>query len=102
MERTDALSQPEALALVDRAANLHALHGSREDAARLRELRATLVTLYEDRERLDWLAHVARTATVYMDGNHPWNLTGNLYVRDLRGPTFRAAIDRARGQEEGR
>lgn len=67
----------------------------------LAELRAELERVREDAERLDWLAYVSRTTTVYMDGRHPWNMTGNLKLRDLRGPTLRAAIDTARAAADG-
>jgi hypothetical protein len=55
-----------------------------------------------DGERLDWLERKAKTSTVYMDGRHPWNLTGNPRLHNLRGPTLRAAIDAAMtGGEHG-
>lgn len=48
-----------------------------------------------DAERLDWLQRVSKTSTVYMNNQHPWNMAGNLRLRDLRGPTLRVAIDAA-------
>jgi hypothetical protein len=47
-----------------------------------------------DAARLDWLQWQARTCTIYMDGQHPWNLA-NHKLRSLQGPTLRDAIDAA-------
>ena len=48
----------------------------------------------EDAARVDWLGYTCRTSTCYMNGQHPWNMA-TYKLRDLRGPTFRAAIDAA-------
>lgn len=56
-----------------------------------------LEALRKDAERIDWLADQFKTCTVYMSGQHPW--APNSYkLRQLAGPTFRAAIDAAKGQ----
>ena len=47
-----------------------------------------------DAARLDWLGRYANTCTLKMDGQHPWSFAQSKF-RDLRGPTFRAAIDAA-------
>lgn len=51
-----------------------------------------------DAARLDWVAQQFRTCTVDMSGNHPY--APGAGVRDLRGPTFRAAVDAAMAQQE--
>jgi hypothetical protein len=79
---------------LDRAANDRAL--SIGDAwALLAEARDEIERLQADAARIDWLGREAKTTTVYMDGRHPWNLTGRLKLRDLRGATFRCALDAA-------
>jgi hypothetical protein len=52
---------------------------------------------YTDAQRLDWLAEQFKTCTVYMSGQHPY-APNNLKLRNLAGPTFRAAIDSAMKQ----
>jgi hypothetical protein len=47
-----------------------------------------------DAARLDWLAGQFKTCTIAMSGEHP-HFPGGPGLRDLRGPTFRAAIDAA-------
>ena len=54
-----------------------------------------------DAERLDWLQRFSKTSTLYIDGTQPWNMAGNFKLRDLRGPTLRAAIDIAMGERHG-
>lgn len=61
---------------------------------------AEVEALRKDAERLDWLQRAARTSTVHMGGQHPWNLTGNHKLHNLRGPDLRAAIDAARSRNE--
>jgi hypothetical protein len=72
-------------------------HG--EQCTRYAEAIETLTNALRDAEadarRLDWLQNKAVTSTVYMNNQHPWNVSGNHRFRDLKGPTFRAAIDQA-------
>jgi hypothetical protein len=67
-------------------------------AVALNELEAALAQqagAADDAARLDWLSQQFRTCTVRMNGDHPWS-PGHK-VRDLKGQTFRDAIDRAMG-----
>lgn len=50
----------------------------------------------KDAQRLDWLERQFRTCSLYMDGNHRYAPTHGVY--NMRGPTFRAAIDAAIAQ----
>ena len=52
-----------------------------------------------DAGRIDWIARMSKTSTVYMDNQHPWNVAGNYRFNNLRGPTFRAAIDAAMAKD---
>jgi hypothetical protein len=49
---------------------------------------------FTDAQRIDWLQQQFKTCTVYMSGQHPYAPSG-LKLRNLRGPTFRAALDAA-------
>lgn len=49
----------------------------------------------EDAARLDWLEGKFRTSTVYMSGE--FLFSPNHAVRNMKGQSFRAAIDAARG-----
>lgn len=81
------------------SANANAAHIAACDPDTIRALLAERDALARDAERLDWLAEGFRTCTVYMGGDHPW--TPGHKVRSLHGPSFRAAIDQARGKESG-
>jgi len=65
--------------------------GHEEETAALQASIAALSG--EDAKRIDWLATQFKTCTVYMSGQHPWSASYKL--RDLRGATFREAIDNA-------
>lgn len=54
-----------------------------------------------DAERINWLERKFKTSTVYMDGMHPWHPT-HLDLRNLRGPTFRSAIDAAMSAQQAK
>ena len=63
--------------------------------ATITDMAKRLEAAERDAARLDWLHYVSKTSTVHMNGQHPWNMTGNFKLRDLKGPTLRAAIDAA-------
>jgi hypothetical protein len=52
------------------------------------------VAEFTDAQRINWLAEQFKTCTVYMSGQHPWSPT-SFKLRNLKGPTFRAALDAA-------
>lgn len=60
----------------------------------LEALLAERASLLADARRIDWLERQFKTCTVYMDGQHPWS-PNSYKLRELRGPTFRIAIDQA-------
>jgi hypothetical protein len=49
---------------------------------------------FTDAQRIEWLAEQFKTCTVYMSGQHPY-APNSVKLRNLRGPTFRAALDAA-------
>lgn len=57
-------------------------------------LSAEIEALRKDAERVNWLAEQFKTCTVFMSGQHPWR-PNSYKLRELNGPTFRAAIDTA-------
>ena len=68
-------------------------YGLRPGAARI--VREAL----RDAGRIDWIARMSKTSTVYMDNQHPWNVAGNYRFNNLRGQTFRDAIDAAMAKD---
>ena len=68
-------------------------YGLRPGAARI--VREAL----RDAGRIDWIARMSKTSTVYMDNQHPWNVSGNYRFNNLRGQTFRDAIDAAMAKD---
>ena len=68
-------------------------YGLRPNAARI--VREAL----RDAGRIDWIARMSKTSTVYMDNQHPWNVAGNYRFNNLRGQTFRDAIDAAMAKD---
>ena len=68
-------------------------YGLRPGAARI--VREAL----RDAGRIDWIARMSKTSTVYMDNQHPWNVACNYRFNNLRGQTFRDAIDAAMAKD---
>ena len=68
-------------------------YGLRPGAARI--VREAL----RDAGRIDWIARMSKTSTVYMDNQHPWNVAGNYRFNNLRGQTFRDAINAAMAKD---
>ncbi len=62
-------------------------------------VRTRLREALRDAGRIGWIARMSKTSTVYMDNQHPWNVSGNYRFNNLRGQTFRDAIDAAMAKD---
>ena len=62
-------------------------------------VRTRLREALRDAGRIGWIARMSKTSTVYMNNQHPWNVAGNYRFNNLRGQTFRDAIDAAMAKD---